>query len=128
MTDEWTVERHLQDKPADVVALYHRFIQLAEACGPFDYAVAKTAVSLKGSRRGFAGAVPTRTSLDGHLDLQRQISDPRIRRSSPYTRRLFVHHFRVRSLDELDDEFGCWVAEAYAVGQGAHLDIKPSAT
>jgi Domain of unknown function (DUF5655) len=128
VTDEWTIERHLQDKPAYVVALYHRFIQLAEACGPFDYAVAKTAVSLKGSRRGFAGAVPTRTSLDGHLDLQRQVSDPRIRRSSPYTRRLFVHHFRVRSLDELDDEFGRWIAEAYAVGQGAHLDIKPSAT
>lgn len=94
MTDEWTVERHLQDKPARDVALYHRFIQLAEACGPFNYAVAKTAVSLKGSRRGFAGAVPTPKSLDGHFDLQRQVSDPRIRRSSPYTRRLFVHHFR----------------------------------
>ena len=128
MTDEWTIDHHLQDKPDYVVALYHRFIRLAEACGPFDYAVAKTAVSLKGSRRGFAGAVPTRTSLDGHLDLQRQVLDPRIRRSSPYTRRLFVHHFRVRSLDELDDEFGSWIAEAYAVGQGAHLDIKPSAT
>ena len=53
--DEWTVERHLRDKPAHVVALYHRFIELAEACGPFTYAVAKTAVSLKGTRRGFAG-------------------------------------------------------------------------
>ena len=128
MTDEWTVERHLQDKPAYVVALYHRFIQLAEACGPFDYAVAKTAVSLKGSRRGFAGAVPTRTSLDGHLDLQRQMSDPRIRRSSPYTRRLFVHHFRVRSLDELDDEFGRWIAGLRVRAGRSPRDIKPSAT
>lgn len=94
-------------------------------CGPFTYAVAKTAVSLKGSRRGFAGAVLTMRTLDGHLDLLRELSDPRIRRSSPYTRRLFVHHFRVRSLDELDDEFGRWIAEAYAVGQGAHLRDKP---
>jgi Domain of unknown function (DUF5655) len=125
MTDgEWTVERHLQDKPALVVALYRRFIELAEECGPFTYAVAKTAVTLRGSRRGFAGAALTTKALDGHLDLQRQVSDPRIRRSSPYTRRLFVHHFRVSSLDELDDEFGLWVAEAYAVGQGAHLEVR----
>ena len=78
-------------------------------------------VSLKGSRRGFAGATLTMKTIDGFFDLQRQVTDPRIRRSSPYTRRLFVHHFRVRSLGELDDEFGRWIAEAYAVGQGAHL-------
>ncbi len=106
VSDDWTIERHLRDKPARVVALHYRFIALAEACGPFDYAVAKTAVSLKGSRRGFAGAVPTAKALDGHFDLQRQVADPRIRRSSPYTRRLFVHHFRVTSLNELDDDFG----------------------
>ena len=69
--DEWTVERHLADKPDQVVALYHRFIELAEACGPFTYAVAKTAVSLKGSRRGFAGATLTVKTLDGFFDLQR---------------------------------------------------------
>jgi hypothetical protein len=123
--EEWTVERHLRDKPDQVVALYRRFIALAEACGPFDYAVAKTAVSLKGIRRGFAGAVPTANALDGYFDLQRQVVDPRIRRSSPYTRRLFVHHFRVTEMDELDAEFGRWVAEAYEVGQGAHLTNRP---
>jgi hypothetical protein len=125
VSDDWTIERHLQDKPGHVVALYHRFIALAEACGPFDYAVARTAVSLKGSRRGFAGAVPTARALDGHLDLRRQVSDARIRRSSPCTRRLFVHHFRVTSSDQLDDDFAGWIAEAYAVGQGAHLSAEP---
>lgn len=30
----WITERNLQDKPAPVVALYHRFTALAEACGP----------------------------------------------------------------------------------------------
>ena len=123
--DDWTVERHLQDKPAHVVALYHRFIALAEACGRFSHAVAKTAVSLKGSRRGFAGAVPTAKALDGHLDLQRQVVAPRIRRSSPCTRRLFVHHFRVTSLDELDDQVRRWVAEIYEVGRDDHLTKAP---
>jgi hypothetical protein len=58
MDSEWTVERHLLGKPPEVIALYHRFIELAEACGPFTYAVAKSAITLKGTRRGFAGAVP----------------------------------------------------------------------
>jgi hypothetical protein len=126
MTDDWTVERHLKDKPAEIVALYDRFIELATRCGPFTYAVAKTAISLKGSRRGFAGATVGMKSLDGFFDLQRQVHGPQIRRSSPYTKRLFVHHFRVTRLDQLDDEFGNWLAEAYQVGQGAHLSRPPA--
>ena len=59
MADEWTIERHLQDKPDQIVALYNRFIMLAEACGPFVYSVAKSAITLKGSRRGFAGVTPS---------------------------------------------------------------------
>jgi hypothetical protein len=124
-SDEWTVDRHLADKPTEIVALYRRFIELAEACCPFTYSVAKSAITLKGDRRGFAGASPGQARLDGYLDLQRSVTDPRIRRSAPYTKRLFVHHFRVVSLDQLDDEFAGWVGEAYAVGQGAHLDHPP---
>ena len=121
VAENWTIERHLQGKPEQVVALYNRFIELAEACGPFDYSVAKTAITLKGSRRGFAGAALRQSSLTGYLDLQRRIVDPRIKRSSPYTKRLYVNHFKVVALDELDDEFAAWLCEAYAVGQGAHL-------
>jgi hypothetical protein len=121
MVEEWTVARHLRAKPKQVVALYNRFIRLAEACGPFSYSVAKSAITLKGSRRGFAGVTPRQTSLTGYLDLQRRVVDPRIQRASPYTKRLFVHHFRVVAPEQLDDEFAAWLAEAYAVGQGAHL-------
>jgi hypothetical protein len=99
--DEWTVQRHLLGKPAEIVALYDRFIELSLDCGPFTYAVAKSAITLKGSRRGFAGVKPGKQSLSGYLDLQRRVADPRITRSSPYTKQLFVHHFKV--------------------GQGAHL-------
>lgn len=123
MGEEWTIERHLRGKPEHVAALYDRFIRLAQACGPFSYAVAKSAITLKGSRRGFAGLTPRQTSLTGYLDLQRCVVDPRIQRSSPYTRRLFVHRFRVVALEDLDDEFAAWLGEAYAVGGGAHLDV-----
>ena len=124
MADERTVERHLEGKPADVVALYDRFIELVEACGPFTYSVAKSAITLKGSRRGFAGLKPKKASLDGYLDLERRVEDPRIRRSGAYTKRLFVHQFRIVSLPELDAEFAGWLQEAYAVGAGAHLDAS----
>ncbi len=120
--DTWSVDDHLAGKPDSILALYRRFIELAEACGPFSYRVTKTGISLKGSRRGFAGAQPTVQSLDGYLDLQREIHDARIQRASPYTKRLVVHHFRIRDLGELDEEFARWLCEAYEVGAGRHME------
>lgn len=117
----WTVEDHLRGKPDASVALWRRFVALVEACGPFEFSPAKTTVTFKGVRRGFAGARPTATGVDGYLDLQREVRDPRIRTSSPYTKRLFVHQFRVAAPEQLDEEFAGWVREAYAVGAGAHL-------
>jgi hypothetical protein len=122
---EWTVERHLSGRPPEIVALYHRFIELADACGPFTYSVMKSAITLKGARRGFAGARPGNRALSGYLDLQRRVDDPRITRSSPYTGRLYVHQFRIRAPGELDDEFAGWIHEAYQVGNGAHLGAQP---
>jgi hypothetical protein len=117
----WSIERHLDGKPAEVVALYYRFIALAEECGPFTYRVTKTAIMLKGARRGFAGAVPKTRSLNGYLDLQSQVRDPRIRSAAPYTKRLVVHQFQVTDLGQLDSEFAGWLRAAYAVGAGAHM-------
>jgi hypothetical protein len=117
----WTVEDHLRDKPPRFVALYERFVQLVETCGPFTYAVAKTTITFKGSRRGFAGARPTAGGLVGYLDLQRLVEDPRILSAAPYTRRLVTHHFRITAREQMDDEFAGWVREAYDVGQGGHL-------
>jgi hypothetical protein len=122
---DWTVEDHLRDKPPACVDLYRRFVELVEACGPFTYAVAKTTITFKGSRRGFAGARPTLRGLAGYLDLQRMVADPRILRVAPYTKRLFVHQFRISGRDELDDGFAGWVREAYQVGQGQHLTRSP---
>lgn len=120
--DNWSVERHLTDKPMNVIDVYEHFVELVSACGPFTYSVTKTAIAFKGSHRGFAGAKPRNFSLDGFLDLQREVHDARFRRVSPYTKRLFVHHFRITSPKQLDDSFAGWVDEAYQVGCGAHLD------
>ena len=119
--ETWNVQRHLDGLPPSVVGLYNRFIALVEDCGPFTYAVTKTAITLKGSRRGFAGAKPKPRWLDGYLDMRIPVRDPRIRRVSPYTKRLYVHQFRVTEASELDSDFAEWIREAYAVGAGFHL-------
>lgn len=117
----WTVDDHLAGQPADSVALYRRFVEMLEECGPFGYSVTKRTITFKGARRGFAGALPTRRGLSVYLDLQRVIEDRRIISAAPYTRRLFVHQIRLTAPDDLDQEFHGWVREAYAVGQGAHM-------
>src|ERR1700684_3935589 len=84
--DHWSVERHLSDVPEDIVRIYERFVESVAACGPFATKVSKTAITIHGSHRGFAGAKPRRLSLDGFLDLQRPLGDDRFRRVSAYTR------------------------------------------
>jgi hypothetical protein len=118
----WTVEDHLRDKDPRWVDLYRAVEAAVLACGPVTYAVSRTTITFTGERRGFAGARPTRSGVDGYLDLTRSLEgDPRIRRATPYTRRLHVNAFRLTSPDQLDETFRGWVREAYAVGQGAHL-------
>lgn len=117
---EWTIERHLEGRPEFAVSLFRRFIAIVDSIGPFTYSVSKSTVTLKGTRRGFAGARPVATGLRGYFDVQRAIADPRIRSVAPYTQRLFVHHFQVTTATELDDEFAGWLREAYAVGAGKH--------
>jgi hypothetical protein len=119
--DEWTVERHLEALPDSIVELYDAFIELVDACGPFEYRVTKTAIALKGVRRGFAGLKPKTRSLDGFLDLQRRIADDRFLRVSAFTKRLYVHQFRLTDPAQLDTAFRSWIREAYEVGAGAHL-------
>lgn len=120
--DEWTVERHLLAGTPETVALYRRFSDVLHGFGPIRVAVAKTTITFKGTRRGFAGARPTPNALVGYLDLMRSLPpDPRIRRVSPYGRNLFVHQWRIEHDRELDDAFIGWLREGYAVGCGAHL-------
>jgi hypothetical protein len=122
----WTVDDHLRDARPEHVALYHAVAALIAEQGPVTLSVSKTTITFKGVRRGFAGAHPTRGGVVGYLDLTRSLAgDPRIRNVSPYTKRLFVNHYRVTSEADLDETFRGWVAEAYAVGRGDHLLTGP---
>jgi hypothetical protein len=116
----WTIEDHLRGKPDHVRALYEAFERAIAACGPYDTTVTKTAISFKGSARGFAGATPRSKSLSGFLDLMAEVHEPPFTRIAPYTSTLWVHRFVIERPEQFDDRFVMHVREAYRVGQGAH--------
>ena len=118
----WTVDDHLRGHSGEHVALYDAVAAIFCGFGPTTLSVAKTTITFKGSRRGFAGARPTKNGVEGYLDLTRSlVGDPRIKRASPYTKRLFVNIYRVATPADLDETFIGWAREAFAVGQGEHL-------
>ena len=113
MSDIWTVERHLEAGSDHGRALYQRFVDIVAGCGEYSTSVAKTTITFKGLAAGSRGARPNRDRLQGYLDVTYRVEDPRIRSVAPYQKDLFVHHFRVDSLEQLDDEFVRWIADAY---------------
>jgi hypothetical protein len=113
MSEIWTIERHLEAGSDEGRALFHRFVDIVAACGDFTTSVAKTTITFKGPRRGFAGARPSRDRLQGYFDGAYRVDDPRIRSVAPYQKDLFVHHFRVDAMEQMDDEFSRWIADAY---------------
>ena len=122
MSDTWTIERHLEAGSDQGRALFHRFVEIVAACGEYTTSVAKTTITFKGSRRGFAGARPAGDRLQGYFDVTYRVDDARIRSVAPYQKDLFVHHFRLDSPAQLDDRFARWIADAYdQVGCGGRL-------
>jgi hypothetical protein len=122
MERQWTVEDHLRDAAPEHVALYREVEALILGQGEVTVSVSKTTITFKGRRRGFAGARPTAKGVQGYLDLMRPLPlERRITRVSPYTSRLFVHQYVLRSPDDVDATFAGWVREAFRVGEGDHL-------
>jgi hypothetical protein len=113
MSEVWTIERHLEAGSPDGVALFRLFVDTVAACGEYTTSVAKTTITFKGPRRGFAGARPVGDRLQGYFDVTYRVDDPRIRSCAPYQKDLFVHHFRLDAVEQVDDEFRGWIADAY---------------
>ena len=114
--------RYLDGRPEASVALFWRFIALARAAGPALYELQNGPVVLRGTRRIFSSVRVRDDGIVGHLVLQRLITDRRIRKAEKFTRTLTYHGYLATAPPDLDDEFAQWLAEARAVGDGAHLD------
>lgn len=114
------LEPHFAGKPPEIRALYDALLQRVRACGPVTVLPEKTRIAFQ-VRMSFAVAMPRRAWLDGHLVLARRVEDPLFRRIESLSPRNHVHHFRLRSPDDLTPRFDALLREAYAVGEQKHL-------
>jgi len=122
----FSVEKFLAGKSAGAIALYEKFSALAHECGPVKLAPAKTRIGFQ-VRMIFAAVNKlNETSLDAHVVLARRLPSARFRRIEAMTPKCYVHHFRVRTLSELDEEVKDWLCEAYQVGTQEHLSRNRS--
>lgn len=99
--------------------LYDAFLRLVERFGPVTVNVTKTRIAFQGRVR-FAGVVAIRK--DGIVCgfwLKRRIDNPRFTRVEHLPPSDYIYQFKVRRIEDLDDQVAEWIEEAARVGQQA---------
>lgn len=120
----YSVSKFLAGKSPPAISLYQHFSALVRDCGPVLIAPAKTRIGFQ-VRMIFAAVNKLSDhGLEAHVVLTRRLKTPRFRRIETLTPKCHVHHFRIESLDELDDEVRDWLREAYEVGTQKHLSRR----
>ncbi|MGI8919153.1 MAG: DUF5655 domain-containing protein [Pyrinomonadaceae bacterium] len=120
----YSVAKFLAGKSEYAVSLYKAFSALVRDCGPVQIAPAKTRVGFQ-VRMIFAAVNKLGDQgLYAHVVLTRRLQNLRFTRIETMTPKCYVHHFRVESLSELDDEVRNWLREAYQVGTQEHLSQR----
>jgi hypothetical protein len=114
------LEHHFRGKPPEIRRLFDAVVDCVKALGPVRVLPEKTRIAFQ-VRMSFAQVTPRRNWLDGHVVLARRYEHPRFRSVQTFSPRNHLHVFRLTSLDEIDDEFRAWLAEAYQVGEQRHL-------
>lgn len=123
---KYSVEKFLAGKSPGAIALYQRFTELVNQCGPVKIAAAKTRIGFQ-VRMIFAAVNKLNESgLEAHVVLTRKLRHPRFKRIETMSPKCYVHHFRIEALSDLDEDVADWLCEAYQVGTQAHLSRERS--
>ena len=118
----YTLAEHLEGKSPEVLALYHHLEAVIQRLGPVIVNPEKTCIAFQ-VRMSFAAVMLKRQWIDGHVVLARRLESPRFRRIETISPRNHVHSFRLTCLEDVDEEFVAWLAEAYLVGEQRHLRV-----
>lgn len=117
MADLESVEAYLHGKDPQAVALFGRFEELVERCGPSEVAPRSSIVYWK-RRRVFVGAFIERRRLELNIDLLREAEHPCLLSAFHTTKRVITHRLRITDAAQLDEPLAALVAEA-------HEDVGP---
>jgi hypothetical protein len=116
-----SVEKFLAGKSKNAISLYERFSALVSECGPVQIAPAKTRIGFQ-VRMIFAAVNKLSDhGLEAHVVLTRRLQRSRFTRIETMSPKCYVHHFRIESLSELDEQVKSWLKEAYQVGTQKHF-------
>lgn len=116
MTDD--VEAYLAGKPAPAVELFRAFRQLVLDAGDSEERVHPTEVAWA-VKRVFAAAFILSGRLEIAIDLLRAVEHPALRQGFATTNKVITHRFKIKSVDQLDDQIRSWLVEAHhTVGPG----------
>ena len=120
----YSVKDYLSGKSQHAVTLFEHFVALVHDCGPVQIAPAKTRIGFQ-VRMIFAAVNKlSDRGLEAHVVLTRRLACSRFTRIETMTPKCHVHHFRIESVDELDEQVKSWLREAYQVGTQEHLFVS----
>lgn len=117
---DYPLEYHFEACLPKVRAIFDRFLEVIEACGPVEVIPQKTRIAIQAEVR-FAGCMARKKWLVASLWLTRPVSHPTLQRVDEYGPGSYGHHFRLDSARDIDTPFRKLVREAYAVGLRKHL-------
>ncbi len=112
----FTVKEILKSNSPRVVLLYERFAEMVKKCGPVAIEPTKTRISFR-SWITFATLNLNKYGLNVHVVLSRKMKNPRFTHIETISLKNHVHHFRIKSIDELDNEVLSWLKEAFETGK-----------
>jgi hypothetical protein len=107
-------------KAPHVRALYRKFVETVECCGPVTVIPQKSRVAFQ-VRMRFAALTPRKNCLRGHLVLAERRESPCFVRVESLSPRSHLHLFRLEAERDFTREFQKRVKEAYRVGEQRHL-------
>lgn len=119
----YDLQSNFSKSSPEIRTIFNAVCRALKAIGPVRVLPQKTRIAFQ-VRMSFAQVTPRRNWLDGHVVLARVRRSRRFRRVEVFSPRNVVHHFRLTSVDDVDDEFRSWLAEAYAVGEQRHLNTR----
>lgn len=111
----YELEAHFEGKDPVVRAVFDHLVQTAHGFGPVTIYAQKTRIVFQvRTRFAFVG---TRIHwLNLNLWLRRKVPHPLLQRVEEYSYRDFGHVFRLRTLEDLDQDLVRFFNEAYALG------------
>lgn len=117
----YDLENHFEGKPGEIRHIYEAVLKAIRRCGPVTVLPEKTRIAFQ-VRMSFAQLTTRSKWVDGHVVLARRFERPRFRKIETISARNHVHHFRLMSAADVDEEVESWLKEAYAVGEQRHLE------